>query len=161
MEKDIVFFREQYKRQKKLENIVNNRTIVRPKTKKRHITAMYFILPFLTFIVGVLVAVINIAIVYKVLLCVLFILLIIEVHLRICLILAVRYYQRYAPIETRKRCKCIPSCSEYALLTLKKIFPLVIALIKIRKRLYKTCNGEEYKVDFPTKKMNIEYERKL
>ena len=151
MDKDISFFRQQYKRQKKLESIINNRIITRQKTKIRYITAMYFILPLLTFLVGYLIAIINIKIIFKVLLCCLLVLIVIEGHLRVCLILAVRYYQQYASIETRKRCKCIPSCSEYAVLTLKKIFPLVLALLKIRKRLLKTCNGEEYKVDFPTK----------
>jgi len=55
---------------------------------------------------------------------------------------------------------CVPSCSEYAIICLEKIFPLTVALLKIRKRLYKTCKGEDYKLDFPFKKMNAEFEKK-
>ncbi len=59
----------------------------------------------------------------------------------------VECYQHYAKEETRRRCSCKPTCSEYSILVLKK-YCLIVALIKIRKRLFHTCNGE-YKIDFP------------
>lgn len=59
----------------------------------------------------------------------------------------IRCYQRYAPEHIRRRCKCKPSCSEYALLALDKYFlPKALCMIYIRLRY--TCRGE-YKIDFP------------
>lgn len=60
----------------------------------------------------------------------------------------VECYQHYATEETRRRCLCVPSCSEYAILCFKK-FGLIKALLKIRKRLYVTCQGPDYKIDWP------------
>ena len=37
---------------------------------------------------------------------------------------------------------------------------MIWALMKIRKRLYKTCK-EEYKLDFPSKRMNARFEKTL
>ena len=161
MEKDVEFFRREYARQKKLENIVNSRVLKRPNVKKWQVTAIFVILPFLIFsvIVGAILA--PLLFVYKFLLALFLIVVVLEIYLRLCLILAVKCYQHYAGEEIRRRCKCIPSCSEYALLTLGRVFPLCIALLKIRKRLYKTCDGEEYKVDFPSKKENEKYENSL
>ena len=68
-------------------------------------------------------------------------------------------YQHYAGEKVRRRCLCIPSCSENAILCLRR-YPLIWALMKIRKRLYKTCK-EEYKLDFPSKRMNARFEKTL
>ena len=46
----------------------------------------------------------------------------------------IRIYQRYAKSETRLRCCYTPSCSEYAILALKK-YGLIIGSIKAVKRL--------------------------
>ena len=46
---DINVFREEYKKQKKLEEIVNSRTLVRPNVQKWQVTASFVILPFLLF----------------------------------------------------------------------------------------------------------------
>ena len=64
------------------------------------------------------------------------------------LIKAVECYQHYAKEETRRRCLCMPTCSEYAIAALKK-YSLFVALRKIRKRLFVTCNGAIYLKDFP------------
>ncbi len=61
---------------------------------------------------------------------------------------AVECYQHYAKEETRRRCLCMPTCSEYALAVLKK-YPLSVALRKIRKRLFVTCSGAIYLKDPP------------
>ncbi len=60
----------------------------------------------------------------------------------------VECYQHYAPEECRRRCLCMPTCSEYALLSLKKDF-LPISLCRIRRRLFKTCRDGNYQKDFP------------
>lgn len=54
--------------------------------------------------------------------------------LRFSLIWCVRVYQRYAKSETRLRCCMTPSCSEYAILALKK-YGAIIGGIKTFKRL--------------------------
>lgn len=161
MDKDFESFRREYARQKKLEQIVNTRVLKRPQVKKWQVTAMFVILPFLILSGIVCTIVAPIGIIYKIAIATFFIVAVLEVYLRLCLILTVKCYQYYADEKTRRRCKCIPSCSEYALLTLGKVFPLLVAMLKIRKRLYKTCNGEEYKVDFPSKKENEKYENVL
>lgn len=61
--------------------------------------------------------------------------------------LLIKCHQRYAPDYVRRRCKCKPSCSEYALIALDK-YILPVALIKIHNRLFHTCKGD-YKVDYP------------
>ncbi|KAA5217934.1 membrane protein insertion efficiency factor YidD [Bacteroides finegoldii] len=60
----------------------------------------------------------------------------------------VKLYQRYAPEETRRKCLYKPTCSEYAILALKK-YGLVKGLYKIYIRLFKTCRGIEYGIDYP------------
>ena len=158
MDKDIALIRREYKRQKKLEEIVNTRELIRPNVKKWQVAAMFVILPFLLLSAILLSIYIRLIAVYKVLIAASSVVLIIETYVRLCLILTVKCYQRYAPEKTRRRCKCIPSCSQYALLALKKCYPLLLAVLKIRKRLYRTCDGEEYKVDFPNKRANKRYE---
>ena len=69
------------------------------------------------------------------------------IYLKKICIVAVEVYQHYASEEIRRRCTLMPSCSEYALLTLKKdnVFK---ALYKIHIRLTKRCKGS-YKIDYP------------
>ncbi len=57
-------------------------------------------------------------------------------------------YQHYAPEETRRKCTCKPSCSEYALLALNKyLWPK--ALWKIYHRVTYTCAQPGYHLDYP------------
>lgn len=79
---------------------------------------------------------------------VVFVAIVLETYGRFLGIKAVECYQHYADEKTRRKCKCIPSCSEYAILCFQK-YELVYALLKIRKRLYVTCQGFEYIVDNP------------
>ena len=161
MQKDLDFFRKEYAKQKKLEKIVKSRVLLRPNVKKRQVAITFAILPFLFAATIILPILTDFDILIKIIFILTAIWIIFEIYFRFCLIILVKYYQRTAKEETRRRCKCIPSCSEYAIITLKKIFPLVWALIKIRKRLRITCNGEEYKIDFPIKKMGEDFESKL
>lgn len=64
------------------------------------------------------------------------------------LILCIRCYQHYAPENLRRSCLCKPTCSEYAIIVLKK-YCLLKAIMLIRIRLIKTCTGKMYKIDFP------------
>lgn len=161
MQTDIEFFRREYRKQKKLEEIVNSRVLDRPNVKKWQVITSFVILPFLLFSPILFYFFLQVDLYLKLLLTVIIELYVFEFYLRFCLILVVKCYQSLAKRETRRRCKCIPSCSEYAILSLKTIFPLILAIIKIRKRLYKTCDGGDFKIDFPTKKMNDIYESKL
>ena len=63
-------------------------------------------------------------------------------------IVFVKCYQHHASEERRRRCLCKPTCSEYAILCLKK-YIFFYALYKIYKRLFVTCKGEDYKIDMP------------
>lgn len=161
MSRDVEFFRQEYQKQKKLEKIVNSRVLKRPKIKKWQVTASFVILPFLMFFATYIPCKIALSTPLKILTAIFLEIVVFESYLRFCLVGVVKCYQRYARKDTRKRCKCIPSCSEYAVICLKRIFPLLLALLKIRKRLYVTCNGEEYKIDFPLEKMRRDFESKL
>ncbi len=67
---------------------------------------------------------------------------------RLLCIKLVECYQHYAKEETRRKCLCKPTCSEYAIIVLRKDI-LLVALFKIAKRLFKTCKGGIYKKDEP------------
>lgn len=161
MNRDINYFRTEYKKQKTLEARVNSRVLVRPNVKKWTVILLY-----ISFIILLLIGIVSIflgkmELLIKIILVVCYITIIIEFYLRWIFIMTVKCYQHYAKEETRRRCKCIPSCSEYAILSLKQISPLILALLKIRKRLFKTCDEAEYKVDFPRKKDTIKYIKNL
>lgn len=66
--------------------------------------------------------------------------------LRYILIWFVRIYQHYAKSETRLRCCYTPSCSEYAILALKK-YGAIIGSIKAVRRLLR-C-GPPGGIDYP------------
>ena len=161
MIKELDFYRKEYERQKKLERIVNSRVLIRPNVKKWQVATCFAILPFLLFAFLFFSLTITFSTETKILLVILDIIFVIEVYLRVCLIMLVKYYQKTAKEETRRRCLCIPSCSEYALISLKRLFPLTLAFLKIQKRLFVTCDGKEYKIDFPTKKMGEKYEQSI
>lgn len=161
MQSDINFFREQYKIQKKLENFVNSRVLKRPKTKKWQVAVTFVILPFLLFLLVYGFFLLKLNLFPKLLICAFSLYMLFDLYLRICFICSVKCYQHYAKEEIRRRCKCIPSCSEYAILCLKKIFPLPLALKKIKKRLFVTCDGSDFKIDFPTKKMERRFESEI
>lgn len=61
---------------------------------------------------------------------------------------AVKVYQRYAPEPLRRQCTCKPTCSEYALLALRKYWWPIAALLIVR-RVAHTCQLPGYKTDYP------------
>lgn len=64
------------------------------------------------------------------------------------LILCVKCYQHYASENVRRSCLCKPTCSEYAILAIKN-HCLIKAVGLIYIRLFRTCTGGIYKIDFP------------
>lgn len=68
--------------------------------------------------------------------------------LRSAAIGCIRLYQHYAPEDIRRRCLFKPTCSEYAILAIKK-YGLIIGLIKTYIRLFKKCRGNIYRIDYP------------
>lgn len=66
--------------------------------------------------------------------------------LKYILIWLIRVYQKYAKSETRLRCCYTPSCSEYAILALRK-YGLVIGVVKAINRLLR-C-GPPGGIDYP------------
>lgn len=60
----------------------------------------------------------------------------------------VQIYQRYASESLRRQCTCQPTCSEYALLALKKYY-WPKALLLILRRVVHTCQQPGYKKDYP------------
>lgn len=66
--------------------------------------------------------------------------------LKYILIWLIRVYQRYAKSETRLRCCYTPSCSEYAILALRK-YGLVVGVAKAINRLLR-C-GPPGGIDYP------------
>ncbi len=66
------------------------------------------------------------------------------------LILCIRCYQHYVPEMIRRSCLCKPTCSEYAIMVIKR-YCLLKALVLIYIRLFRTCTGKTYKIDFPYK----------
>ena len=68
--------------------------------------------------------------------------------LKKALIGAIRLYQHYAPEDIRRRCLFKPTCSEYAILAIKK-HGVIIGLFKAYIRLFKKCRGNIYRIDYP------------
>lgn len=68
------------------------------------------------------------------------------ITMRYTLVWLVKIYQRYARAEIRLRCCMTPSCSEYAIIALKK-YGVIRGIIKTIKRL-KRCHPPG-KIDYP------------
>lgn len=68
--------------------------------------------------------------------------------LKYIMICAIQIYQRYAPEHIRRRCKLMPTCSEYCILALKK-YGLLRGTRKSFVRLFRTCDGSGYREDWP------------
>lgn len=139
----------EYNEQRRLEEYQSTRVLVRPKTT---ITTIIFhiSLLFLIVVVGIigLAFVLSLKIWMKFLIIFFYSILVFETYGRFLAIKMVECYQHHASEEKRRSCKCIPSCSEYAILCLKK-YELLYALFKIRKRLFVTCKGFDYIIDNP------------
>lgn len=139
---------EKFWEQKKLEEYQHHRSLVRPKTTKVEVGLYCALLFVLLLAVLLLIVYFNCSLLLKLLIAVVCIIIVLETYGRFLAIKMVECYQHYAPEEKRRSCKCIPSCSEYAILCFKK-YEFLYALLKIRKRLFVTCKGFDYLVDNP------------
>lgn len=142
-------FLQAYYEKERLEDYQKNRVLARPKTTK--VTVAVYLIILLAIILGGGLGIFgstSLAGWAKLLIFVLYMIGIAETYGRLVAIKIVECYQHYASEATRRKCKCVPSCSEYAILCLKK-YALVYALLKIRKRLFVTCKGFDYIIDDP------------
>ena len=67
---------------------------------------------------------------------------------KFALIGTIKLYQHYAPEEIRRRCLFMPTCSEYAILAIRKYGGL-IGLCKSYYRLVYLCRGNIYRIHYP------------
>ena len=134
--------------QKRLEEYQQQRVLVRPDTTKATVSFYFVLLFVLLGIAFVPFAFLSFSLTVRIAVFAICSVAVVEAYGRFLAIKMVECYQHYASEEKRRSCKCVPSCSEYAILCFKK-YELVYALIKIRKRLFVTCKGFDYIVDHP------------
>ena len=60
----------------------------------------------------------------------------------------VKLYQHYADESIRRKCLIMPTCSEYAIIAIKK-YGVIVGSYKTFRRLTRTCRGNVYHTDFP------------
>jgi putative component of membrane protein insertase Oxa1/YidC/SpoIIIJ protein YidD len=68
--------------------------------------------------------------------------------LKYAVIGTIKLYQHYAPEEIRRRCLFMPTCSECAILAVRK-YGSIIGLCKSFYRLVYLCSGNIYKIHYP------------
>lgn len=68
--------------------------------------------------------------------------------LRFAAVGAIRLYQRYASERTRRRCLFQPTCSEYAILAVRK-YGAVVGLAMSAYRVLRRCRGSVFRIDYP------------
>ena len=138
----------EYRKQKEIEMYQQLRVLPIPKTTYAH--AIIWILLYLLMIIGMCVLSVFVCLPFaiKTIIALTFSVLFSDFYLRFLGVKIIECYQHYAKKEIRRRCLCVPSCSEYAILCLKK-YELIKAVLKIRKRLFVTCKGDDYKIDLP------------
>lgn len=140
------------KSQNEAKEYVLKKPIIRPKTTI--VSLVLFLLKMLLFSIflGMIVSlffsfIIALNLIYLVLIIVISIILVFMLSLKKIMILCVECYQHYAPEEYRRFCLCKPTCSEYALIVLKK-YNFIRAVYLIYIRLTRTCK-DTYKIDYP------------
>lgn len=139
---------EQYEAQKRIEEYQRTRILSVPKTRKADVVLFVFIYLFLVLAIVFLFIILPLNVWLKISLGSAVSITLSEFYFRFLGIEAVKCYQHYAEEETRRRCLCVPSCSEYAILCFKK-YEFIQAIIKIRKRLFVTCRGGDFVLDYP------------
>ena len=139
----------EFEEQQRLEKYQRERLLKRPKTTK--LTVGIHIALFLLSLFSVMFFIFiftSLSIMISLLIFSMYVIVLTEIYGRFIAIKMVECYQHYASEEKRRSCKCVPSCSEYAIACLKK-YAFLTALLKIRKRLFVTCKGFSYIIDQP------------
>ena len=146
---------------------VNFRELVRPKTnfKKALICVLFFVLvtSLITWFIHIVFSTVgifayipkNMLVFYEehfFLSIIVLYVIVFFINLFFCLKYAVigviKLYQHYAPDEIRRRCLFMPTCSEYAIIAIRK-YGITIGLYKSYFRLFFRCKGNIYMIDFP------------
>jgi len=126
---------------------VLRRELIRPKTNI--VNAAYFLsfLLFVCFVVSMIMKFLfeNIPFMLVYILTFFFMMFIL---LKKIIIGLVEIYQHYMPESFRRRCLCMPTCSEYMILAVKK-YGALKGILKGFYRLKHTCKGFVYKFDYP------------
>lgn len=60
----------------------------------------------------------------------------------------VKIYQHYAPAYIRRRCLLMPTCSEFAILSLRK-YGFIIGTFLTLYRIFYRCRGTIYRIEYP------------
>ena len=137
-----------YFTKKRIRRINQVRELSKPRTNM-FAMVVYTLLSFAGIAtIWICVFLIPIRVEFRIVVALLTTLLFLDFYLRFYFIQMIKCYQHYATEETRRKCICIPSCSEYSIYVLKK-YELIVSLFKIRKRLFKTCRGENCLIDLP------------
>jgi putative component of membrane protein insertase Oxa1/YidC/SpoIIIJ protein YidD len=69
-------------------------------------------------------------------------------YLKHAVVGVIKLYQHYAPDDIRRRCLFMPTCSEYAIIAIRK-YGVIIGLFKSYFRLFFRCKGNIYMIDYP------------
>lgn len=141
-------FREHLNEQNRIGELIKTRSLIRPKTtifSPLILTAGYVLVSFLVSISIIKIfTLVNLSwLIYT-----LTYLFFAFIFIKPILIKSIECYQHYAKEETRRKCVCIPSCSEYSIAVLKK-YNIFKAIRKIIIRLFRTCGGYGYVEDQP------------
>ena len=68
--------------------------------------------------------------------------------LKYAVIGAIKLYQHYANEEVRRRCLFMPTCSEYAIMAVRK-YGVLVGSCKSYRRIVHRCRGNTYRIDYP------------
>ena len=68
--------------------------------------------------------------------------------LRHCTIDIIKLYQHYAPENVRRRCILMPSCSEFAIIAIRK-YGLIFGSFLTLYRLNHRCKGTIHRIEYP------------
>ena len=136
--------------QEALINYCINREIIRPKTNIITVIKYLIVLEVTTLLIVLGTAKLLVFVGFDYIFSLLHFLttvILIILFLKRISILFIELYQHYASEEKRRKCTLRPSCSEYAILALKKYW-ILKALKLIYIRLFRKCNGI-YSIDYP------------
>ncbi len=123
------------------------RVLNRPKIRWWRISLFALSVLCSTIVLYFLLRAVALPFVYALLLCTLFFVGVLLLHLKRILICFVQMYQRFAPDSVRSKCRFEPSCSQYMILSLRK-YGLWTGLAKGIDRL-KRCNTSGGGFDYP------------
>ncbi len=141
-------FRQHIEEQEKIGKLIKTRQLVRPKTTIFSPLILAVIYLLISFFIPFALTKIFSLIKLRWLIYISSYLFFAFIFIKPLLIKSIECYQHYAKEETRRKCVCIPSCSEYSIAVLKK-YNLFKAIYKILIRVFRTCGGYGYVIDEP------------